>query len=153
MFPAHSCLMLRKYYFGCHQVLSSRNVQLFLGYFVSCVRKPSAAKDSDDLTERGGAIAGEHNNEKLVLDLQPAERGLQSQILEADLVLWTVGSKPLIPTMKPSNQPFIFPVTSRGQAETDETLRVKGHPRIFAIGDSAALRDSSGRLLPASAQV
>eukprot|EP00268_Persea_americana_P052220 TRINITY_DN5840_c0_g1_i2.p1 TRINITY_DN5840_c0_g1~~TRINITY_DN5840_c0_g1_i2.p1 ORF type:complete len:555 (+),score=108.42 TRINITY_DN5840_c0_g1_i2:42-1667(+) len=135
------------------KVLSSRNVQLFLGYFVSCVRKPSVAKDSDDLTERGGAIAGEHNNEKLVLDLQPAERGLQSQILEADLVLWTVGSKPLIPTMKPSNQPFIFPVTSRGQAETDETLRVKGHPRIFAIGDSAALRDSSGRLLPASAQV
>ena len=40
-----------------------------------------------------------------------------------------------------------------GQVETDETLLVKGHPRIFAIGDSSALRDSSGRLLPATAQV
>lgn len=140
-------------FWGCYQVLSSRNVQLFLGYFVSCIRKPDVAKDSDCSTESGGDITGEQNNEKLVLDLQPAERGLQGQMLVADLVLWTVGSKPLIPSTEPPNQPYMFPVTSRGQAETDETLRVKGHPRIFAIGDSAALRDSSGRLLPATAQV
>jgi len=50
-------------------------------------------------------------------------------------------------------KPHELPLNSQGQAETDETLRVKGHPCIFALGDSAALRDSNGRLLPATAQV
>ncbi|KAK9096073.1 hypothetical protein Sjap_021570 [Stephania japonica] len=119
------------------KVLSSRNVQLFLGYFVSCIRKAEKSEAHGEL----------------ILELRPAERGLESQILEADLVLWTVGSKPLVPPLDSCNRPLMFPITGRGQAETDETLRVKGHPRIFAIGDSAALRDSSGKLLPATAQV
>ncbi|KAF9610228.1 hypothetical protein IFM89_021421 [Coptis chinensis] len=85
---------------------------------------------------------------------KPAERGLKSQILESDLVLWTVGSKlPLVPKVELGDRPHMLPVNGRGQAETDETLRVKGHPRVFAIGDSAALRDSAGRILPATAQV
>lgn len=136
------------------KVLSSRNVQLFLGYFVSCIRS-TMTEDSDETTETGESrgIAGEENRQKFILEIQPAERGLQSQILEADLVLWTVGNKPLIPSLEPCDWPHVFPITGRGQAETDETLRVKGHPRIFAIGDSASLRDSSGRLLPATAQV
>lgn len=88
------------------------------------------------------------------LELQPAEKGLQGRTLEADLVLWTVGSKSLLPTLEPSeNYREQLPLNARGQAETDETLRVKGHPRIFALGDSSALRDSNGRLLPATAQV
>ncbi|XP_015580162.1 alternative NAD(P)H-ubiquinone oxidoreductase C1, chloroplastic/mitochondrial isoform X2 [Ricinus communis] len=98
-------------------------------------------------------IASEHSSEKYFLELQPAERGLQSQILEADLVLWTVGSKPLLSQLESDYQSRELPLNARGQAETDETLRVKGHPRIFALGDSSALRDSSGRLLPATAQV
>jgi len=91
--------------------------------------------------------------DKYILELQPAERGMQSEIIEADLVLWTVGTKPPLPQLEPSDAPFVIPLNARGQAETDETLRVKGHPRIFALGDSSALRDSSGRILPATAQV
>lgn len=104
-------------------------------------------------SETARDIATEPSCEKYVLQLQPAERGLESQILEADLVLWTVGSKPLLPQLEPRDRPFELPLNARGQAETDDTLRVKGHPRIFALGDSSALRDSSGRLLPATAQV
>lgn len=92
-----------------------------------------------------------HTN--LILELQPVERRSQSRILEADLVLWTVGSKPLLPQLEPFDRPYDLPLNGRGQAETDETLRVRGHPRIFAIGDSSALRDKSGKLLPATAQV
>jgi hypothetical protein len=44
-------------------------------------------------------------------------------------------------------------LNGRGQVETEETLQVKGHPRTFAVGDSAALRGPSGKLLPATAQV
>ncbi|XP_020554311.1 alternative NAD(P)H-ubiquinone oxidoreductase C1, chloroplastic/mitochondrial-like, partial [Sesamum indicum] len=73
--------------------------------------------------------------------------------VEADLVLWTVGSKPLLSQLEPSDEPIDLPLNGRGQAETDETLRVKGHPRIFAVGDASAVRDRSGKLLPDTAQV
>lgn len=73
--------------------------------------------------------------------------------MEADLVLWTIGSKPLLPQLETVDQLLDLSLNSRGQAETDETLRVKGHPRIFALGDSSALRDRSGKLLPDTAQV
>ncbi|XP_027915504.1 alternative NAD(P)H-ubiquinone oxidoreductase C1, chloroplastic/mitochondrial [Vigna unguiculata] len=136
------------------KVLSSRKVELLLGYFVRCIRKLSGLESSDTLTgvdENSTEVASA--TEKYILELQPAERGMQSQIIEADLVLWTVGTKPPLPKLEPSDAPFIIPLNARGQAETDETLRVKGHPRIFALGDSSALRDSSGRILPATAQV
>ncbi|CAL5404895.1 unnamed protein product [Camellia sinensis] len=85
--------------------------------------------------------------------MEPAKKGLQNQTLEADLVLWTVGSKPLLPLLESCDKPHELPLNARGQAETDDTLRVKGHPRIFSIGDASSLRDSNGRLLPATAQV
>lgn len=136
------------------QILQSRDVQLFLGYFVSCIKETSSSEDLTKVTAStqvgsGGSTGGK----KFILELQPAQRGLASQILEADLVLWTVGSKPLIPQLTPTDYYSGIPLNGKGQAETDETLRVRGHPRIFAIGDSSALRDSSGKILPATAQV
>ncbi|XP_044469859.1 alternative NAD(P)H-ubiquinone oxidoreductase C1, chloroplastic/mitochondrial isoform X2 [Mangifera indica] len=137
------------------KVLSARKVQLLLGYFVRCIRR--VGEDDTSVMAGAGAsvlnIASEHNSEKYILELQPAVKGLESKSIEADLVLWTVGSKPLLPQLEPSRNPLELPLNARGQAETDETLRVKGHPRIFALGDSSALRDSDGRLLPATAQV
>ncbi|XP_042483575.1 alternative NAD(P)H-ubiquinone oxidoreductase C1, chloroplastic/mitochondrial-like [Macadamia integrifolia] len=141
------------------KVLSSRNVQLFLGYFVHCIRKAGKFEDSEKQAAVGGdkdiGAEQDHNkdSDKFVLELQPAEKGLQSQVLEANIVLWTVGNKPVVPPLEPCDRPHLFPISGRGQAETDETLRVKGHPCIFAVGDSTALRDASGRLLPATAQV
>ncbi|KAG6486242.1 alternative NAD(P)H-ubiquinone oxidoreductase C1, chloroplastic/mitochondrial-like [Zingiber officinale] len=136
------------------RILQSRNVQLFLGYFVSCIKETSSSEDLTKVTAStevgsGGSTGGE----KFILNLQPAQRGLGNQILEADLVLWTVGSKPLIPQLTSTDYYSGIPLNGKGQAETDETLRVRGHPRIFAIGDSSALRDSSGKILPATAQV
>ncbi|XP_078437189.1 NAD(P)H dehydrogenase C1 [Wolffia australiana] len=122
------------------KVISERNVQLLLGFYVNCVRKPADADESD-------------NQAKFILDLQPAQRGIDSKSIEADLILWTVGAKSLLPQLESFDYGKRLPLTSRGQAEIDETLQVKGHPRIFALGDSAALRDNGGRLLPATAQV
>ncbi|CAI9113048.1 OLC1v1013575C1 [Oldenlandia corymbosa var. corymbosa] len=127
------------------KVLSSRNVKLLLGYFVRCIRKVE--------NSRGGDIETAETRKHIILELQPAERGMQSQTLEADLVLWTVGTKPLLLELDSSDKPRDLPLNARGQAETDETLRVRGHPRIFAVGDSSAFRDSSGKVLPATAQV
>ncbi|GAB2229083.1 hypothetical protein Droror1_Dr00023218 [Drosera rotundifolia] len=129
------------------KVLTERNVQLFLGYFVRAIKKASDPGTPNQPTETWSVQ--DRDPEKLVLELQPAERGLQGQVLEADLVLWTVGIKPQLPQL----EPYELPLNARGQVESDETLRVKGHPRIFAVGDSSGLKDSAGRLLPASAQV
>jgi len=122
-----------------------------LGYFVSSISRAGADQLTEDRTTTN--IGEEHDPEKFVVQIQPAERGLQRQSLEADLVLWTVGNKPRLPQLEPCDRPHLLPLNGRGHAETDETLRVKGHPRIFALGDSSALRDSSGNLLPTSAQV
>ncbi|KAL6992985.1 Nuclear pore complex subunit [Sarracenia purpurea var. burkii] len=135
------------------KVLSSRKVQLLLGYFVRSITKANQSRTSDNDVGIVHNLLEAHDPERLILELQPAEKGLQSRTLEADLVLWTVGSKPLLPQLEPRDKPHEFPLNARGQTETDETLRVKGHPRIFAIGDASSLRDSNGRLLPATAQV
>ncbi|KAK4264678.1 hypothetical protein QN277_025820 [Acacia crassicarpa] len=137
------------------KVLSSRKVELLLGYLVRCIRRESDLESSDTLTGEGEKQGNQavHDSDKYVLELQPTERGLQRRVLEADLVLWTVGSKSSLTQIEPSDLSLPLPLNGRGQAETDETLRVKGHPRIFALGDSSALRDSHGRILPATAQV
>lgn len=136
------------------KVLSSRNVELLLGYFVRCIRRAAKFRSSPELPVAQGAHdATEHDHEKLILELQPTERGTESQNVEADLVLWTVGSKPLLSELEASDRPIRLPLNGRGQAETDETLRVKGHPRTFAIGDSSAVKDKHGKLLPGTAQV
>lgn len=131
------------------KVLSSRKVQLLLGYFVCSISRASDFKKNVGVVH----IAEAHDSERLILELEPAKKGLQNQTLEADLVLWTVGSKPLLPLLESRDKPHELPLNARGQAETDDTLRVKGHPRIFSIGDASSLRDSNGRLLPATAQV
>ncbi|KAL9248154.1 hypothetical protein vseg_021509 [Gypsophila vaccaria] len=136
------------------KVLSDRNVQLFLGYLVNSVRRTADIEVSNQLIDNGAVMDGtEHNSEKFVVEIQPTVRGLDSQTLEADIVLWTVGNKPRLPELEPDARRGLLPLNGRGQAETDETLRVKGHPRIFALGDASGLRDSSGKLLPPTAQV
>lgn len=132
------------------KVLSSRKVQLILGYFVRCITKGNEPQTD---AEPGSIDSAADHSESVTLELQPAERGLQGQTIRADIVLWTIGSKPLLPQLEPSDKPYDIPLNARGQAETDETLRVKGHPRIFAVGDSSTLRDRNGKLLPATAQV
>ncbi|KAL2504684.1 NAD(P)H dehydrogenase C1 [Abeliophyllum distichum] len=137
------------------KVLSSRKVQLLLGYVVRCIRKDGEYGTSHELrnVESLNNATDIRSPESLVLELQPAQRGLQSQNVEVDLVLWTVGTKPQLSLLEPNDKPNRLPLNARGQAEIDETLRVRGHPRVFAVGDSCALRDGHGNLLPATAQV
>lgn len=137
------------------KVLLARNVQLLLGYFVSSVSKAYKSKEPQLYEETAvtHTMATRNAEDMFILDLQPAQKGLPHQTVEADLVLWTVGANPQVPSFDSSFRVQPFPINVRGQAEIDETLQVTGHPRIFAVGDSAGLRDSSGRLLPMTAQV
>ena len=59
-----------------------------------------------------------------------------SQILEADLVLWSAGQAPV--SRAGAATPSLslpFPTNARGAMQTDASLRVLRHPRVFALGD------------------
>ncbi|GJP78290.1 hypothetical protein CLOP_g8614 [Closterium sp. NIES-67] len=89
--------------------------------------------------------------------------------IEADIVLWTVGSSPVLPAVdSPAPAPAApaaaaaaageaasqwLQRTARGQADVEESLQVKGLKRVFALGDAACVLDGNGRPLPATAQV
>jgi NADH:ubiquinone reductase (non-electrogenic) len=56
----------------------------------------------------------------------------------ADLVVWTAGSAPVTASSSSSPlQRLPFPTTPRGTVATEPSLRVVGHPRVFALGDTA----------------
>jgi NADH:ubiquinone reductase (non-electrogenic) len=61
----------------------------------------------------------------------------------ADLVVWTAGSAPVSSPAASSSSPsslqraLPFPTTPRGTVATEPSLRVVGHPRAFALGDTA----------------
>ncbi|GAB4822180.1 hypothetical protein N2152v2_009226 [Parachlorella kessleri] len=88
----------------------------------------------------------------------------QQEIIEADLVVWAAGSSP-VPKVEAGNLSIPFPTNARGATQTDPTLRVLGHPRVFALGDVAMSRSgasvgagaggdlTAGQQLPATAQV
>eukprot|EP00879_Flechtneria_rotunda_P005955 GHRR01006261.1.p1 GENE.GHRR01006261.1~~GHRR01006261.1.p1 ORF type:complete len:631 (+),score=240.17 GHRR01006261.1:87-1979(+) len=73
--------------------------------------------------------------------------------IDADLVIWTAGAKPASHPLQP------FPTDTRGQLQTDPTLRVKQHSRVFALGDVSKGQAGSGdgsastSYYPATAQV
>ncbi|MBO9997632.1 MAG: NAD(P)/FAD-dependent oxidoreductase [Cyanobacteria bacterium SID2] len=75
-----------------------------------------------------------------------SDRG-QVDVLPADIVLWTVGTK-VVKVVE--NLPFDR--NERGQILTTPTLQVQDRADIFALGDLAAIHDASGQIVPTTAQ-
>eukprot|EP00850_Spirogloea_muscicola_P011301 SM000069S20738 [mRNA] locus=s69:614561:617671:- [translate_table: standard] len=135
------------------KILHARGVKLMLKYKVSAMRIAQRAES-----------ASRSRVTPTVLVLEPVEGGTAggkdtqqppSLTVEADLVLWTVGTRAALPSSSREGQKdqSSFQPNGRGQADTDDTLRVRQHPRVFAIGDVAGTMDASGQVLPATAQV
>ena len=73
-------------------------------------------------------------------------------------MLWTAGSSPVSKEGVSDSTPKLpFPHTDKGAVKTDPTLRVRDHPRVFALGDVSGSESpdpsTSGNSLPATAQV
>ncbi|HIK37680.1 MAG: NAD(P)/FAD-dependent oxidoreductase [Geminocystis sp.] len=75
----------------------------------------------------------------------------QIDTIPADIVVWTVGTKPAIPPGLANK--LTLPTTLDGKIEINSYLQVFGMPHIWAIGDLAACQDEKGNRLPATAQV
>lgn len=72
----------------------------------------------------------------------------QIDTIPVDLVLWTVGTKPV---MLENQLPF--GKTSQGKIEINAQLQVKDYPNVSAIGDLVDCYNQEGKKLPATAQV
>lgn len=76
----------------------------------------------------------------------------QSEILEADIVLWAAGQAPT-PKLDASSLSLPFPSTPKGATQTDSTLRVLRNRCVFALGDVAVADGNKQIGYPATAQV
>lgn len=122
------------------------------------------------VTEIKLAAAGaeEESTSKRVVYVKDADG--QTEILEADLVVWAAGQAP-VPRILKKKLNLPFPADSTGATQTDSTLKVLRNRRVFALGDvsvsdgsspnkenqqeevSNGNKSSSGEKLPATAQV
>jgi NADH:ubiquinone reductase (non-electrogenic) len=81
-------------------------------------------------------------------DAPPLELQLQAgDALAADVVLWAAGAAPAVGDALRAS----LGAGALGALPTDDTLRVRGHERIFALGDGAAV--AGGARLALTAQV
>ncbi|KAI3435718.1 hypothetical protein D9Q98_001776 [Chlorella vulgaris] len=153
---------------AAHRVLADQGVSILTGAQVTEMRKARAGS-SGGLSSGGsngasssssvgiggaGTAVGPDLAKRLVY---VKDRTGQQEVLEADMVLWSAGQAP---ATKAAAQPppgalkLPFSTNSRGAMQTDATLRVLHHSRVFALGDVAV--SSGGQEqppLPATAQV
>lgn len=110
---------------------------------------PGAAASSSGSSSPGsgsGAGAGSAAQGRRLVNLEvpsisgAAEGKSQTDVLEADVVLWTAG---LGPSPRLGSVALPFPSNARGQTQVDETLAVlQSGGRIFALGDVAVCSPS-----------
>ena len=68
------------------------------------------------------------------VDGDSAVRLADGGVLQARTLIWAAGVRPIAPATDPP-----LPRTRQGRIEVDESLRVRGQDRAFAIGDAAAM--------------
>ena len=97
----------------------------------------------------GGNVNGNIEGKKRLVFVEDGEQ--RSDLLEADLVVWTAGQQPSLASKADDAIPF--PRNTRGATKTDATLRVLENNRVFALGDVAVANNDELSNLPATAQV
>ncbi|MBE9222332.1 NAD(P)/FAD-dependent oxidoreductase [Cyanobacterium stanieri LEGE 03274] len=68
--------------------------------------------------------------------------------IPVDIVLWTVGTKPV-----KILDGLSLPQNQQGKLTINQELQVENYPEIFALGDLVESLDSDGNILPSTAQV
>jgi NADH:quinone reductase (non-electrogenic) len=84
----------------------------------------------------------------MVTDIEPAAVVMSKTRMPAAVVLWAAGV-----AASPLGRKLGAPVDRAGRVLVNLDLSVLGHPEVFVIGDLAALKDESGKMLPGVAPV
>jgi NADH:ubiquinone reductase (H+-translocating) len=84
----------------------------------------------------------------LVTQIEPGVISMGEKRMNAAVILWAAGV-----AASPLGKKLGVPVDRAGRVLVEPDLSIPGHPQVFVIGDLAALKDKSGKLLPGVAPV
>jgi NADH:ubiquinone reductase (H+-translocating) len=84
----------------------------------------------------------------VVTGIEPGALYMGKTRLEAAVILWAAGV-----AASPLGRELGVPVDRAGRVLVQPDLSLPNHPEVFVIGDLAALKDASGKLLPGVAPV
>lgn len=101
-------------------VLKSLGVEVLAGTKVKQLKEP-------DNSPLPGSLPS-----SCTVDIQIAD-GTSVQ-MPVDLVLWSAGASPVTKDSQ-ERKGFPFPINPKGSIQTESTLQVKEHDRVFALGD------------------
>ena len=77
-----------------------------------------------------------------------SETGGETKTMNAAVILWAAGV-----AASPLGKKLGAPIDRAGRVLVNPDLSLPNHPEVFVIGDLAALKDKSGKLLPGVAPV
>jgi NADH dehydrogenase len=107
---------------------------------------------SEDLSCKAEAqlrrLGVEVRTSQMVTGIEPGAVWVGDQKIPSPVILWAAGV-----AASPLGKKLGVPVDRAGRVEVEADLSVPGHSEIFVVGDLAALKDESGKLLPGVAQV
>jgi NADH:ubiquinone reductase (H+-translocating) len=84
----------------------------------------------------------------MVTKIEPGVISMGETRMKADVILWAAGV-----AASPLGKKLGAPVDRAGRVLVQPDLSVPNHPEVFVIGDLAALKDASGKMLPGVAPV
>jgi len=84
----------------------------------------------------------------MVTQIEPGVISMGATRMNAAVILWAAGV-----AASPLGKKLGVPVDRAGRVLVQPDLSIPGHPEVFVIGDLAALKDASGKLLPGVAPV
>jgi NADH:ubiquinone reductase (H+-translocating) len=110
---------------------------------------PSYTEDlSRKAEEQLRHLGVEVRTSSMVTGIEPGAVWIGNEKIAAPVILWAAGV-----AASPLGKKLDAPVDRAGRVLVQPDLSVPGHPEVFVIGDLAALKDESGKLLPGVAQV
>jgi NADH dehydrogenase len=84
----------------------------------------------------------------MVTGIEPGTVWVGDQRIPSPVILWAAGV-----AASPLGKKLGVPIDRAGRVAVQPDLSVPGHPEVFVIGDLAAIKDESGKMLPGVAQV
>jgi NADH dehydrogenase len=84
----------------------------------------------------------------MVTKIEPGGVYVGETRMNADVILWAAGV-----AASPLGKKLGVPIDRAGRVLVEPDLSIPSHPEVFVIGDLAALKDASGKLLPGVAPV
>ena len=101
-------------------------------------------KAEDQLRRLGVEVRTSH----MVTRIEPGAVWVGDEKIAAPVILWAAGV-----AASPLGRKLGVPIDRAGRALVQPDLSIPGHPKVFVIGDLAALNDENGKMLPGVAPV